>query len=387
MSLEVAIDSTCLQDIFIDLLNSLSTVRDLSELKSQAKTEKDLIRNALCVLIQNQDMDRCSFFLLNEHNTLVNLTGLNFKESSIKKKGNYKPMQFKMGDGVIGIAAETGELQHCQNCQEDQRFSSQRQKNATLPGSIISVPVYTSDETLIGVLNISHPEAYHFSDWHIRLLEIYKKMLGQLITNYRLFQDMDVQIKQRTAKLEHTLDELYKLKNHFESMSMMDQLTGLYNRRYFYDQVELAIAKSKRYGQPLCLLILDLDNFKKVNDNHGHGFGDVVLKDVSRALMDQVRDTDILVRYGGEEFVVIFTNTNCQNGIIFSERIREKIESLVWSEQKEFSQTVSIGLHCVNADNDSNDLNIDNLIRHADTALYKAKEQGRNKVITYIQGM
>jgi len=373
-----------LQDIFIDLLNSLSAVRDLSELNIKASSKKDLIRNALSALIQNQDMERCSFFLLDEQNRLVNLTGLSFREASTHKKKNYKPVQFKVGEGVIGIAAQTGELQHCENCQEDERFSSNRQEGSILPGSIISVPVFTADKKLVGVLNISHPEAFHFTEWHIRLLEIYKNILGQLISNFHLFQDMEMQIQQRTNKLEHALDELHKLKNHFESMSMIDQLTGLYNRRYFYDQVELAIANSRRYGQPLCVLILDLDNFKKVNDDYGHQFGDIVLKDVSRALMDQVRDTDILVRYGGEEFVVIFTNTDCHNGTIFSERIRKEIESLVFREQKGFSQTVSIGLCCVN---DENDLNIESLIRHADTALYKAKEKGRNKVITYSENM
>ncbi len=384
MTLSDGLDPGCMQDIFVDLLNSLSAVRDLSELNIKANSKKDLIKNALSALIQNQDMERCSFFLLDEQNRLINLTGLSSREVSTHKKKNYKPVQFKLGEGVIGVAAQTGELQHCENCREDERFTSNRQEGSTLPGSIISVPVFTADKKLVGVLNISHPEAFHFTEWHIHLLEIYKNILGQLITNFYLFQQMEMEIQQRTSKLEKALDELHKLKNHFESISMLDQLTGLYNRRYFYDQVELAIANSRRYGQPLCVLILDLDNFKKVNDDYGHQFGDIVLKDVSRALMDQVRDTDILVRFGGEEFVVIFTNTDCHNGAIFSERIRKEVESLVFQEQKSFSQTVSIGLCCVNNDND---LIIENLIHNADTALYKAKEQGRNKVITYSENM
>ena len=384
-------DNFGLQDIFIDLLNSLSAVKNLSELNCQTSNEKELIKNALAVLIQNQDMERCSFFLLNEQQLLVNLAGLSTAELVYESQQDYKPLQFKVGEGVIGMAAETGELQNCQNCQEDERFTTDIQvKNTSLPGSIISVPIFVGDNELIGVLNISHPEAYYFTEWHLRMLAIYKNMLGQLITNYRLFQQMEEKVSKRTIKLEQALTDLQALKEHYESISMLDQLTGLYNRRYFYDQVELAIANTKRYGQELCLLILDLDKFKVVNDLYGHGFGDEVLKNVSLSLQQEVRESDILVRFGGEEFIVIFTNTSCRNGNIFAERIRKNIESLPW-EKEGFSQTVSIGLYCLDskcsAKNDESLIGVDNLIHYADIALYQAKEQGRNKVVSFTKEM
>ena len=183
-----------MEDLIVDLLNSLSAVKDLSELNCcQAGDEKELISNALAVLIQNQDMERCSLFLLNEEGYLTNLTGLSSSESRNDKRQEYTPLQFKMGEGVIGVAALTGELQHCQNCADDERFSSAIQQDKTgMPGSIISVPIQVSNE-LVGVLNISHPKAFYFNEWHIRMLGIYKNMLGQLITNYRLFQQMDAE--------------------------------------------------------------------------------------------------------------------------------------------------------------------------------------------------
>lgn len=215
-------------------------------------------------------------------------------------------------------------------------------------------------------------------------------MLGQLITNYRLFQQMEEQISKRTVKLEQALIDLKSLKEHYESISMLDQLTGLYNRHYFYEQVEHALANTKRYGQSLCLLILDLDQFKFVNDDYGHGFGDEVLKKVSKALQQQVRESDILVRFGGEEFIVIFTNTNCNNGHVFAERIRKNIGSLRW-EKEGFSQTMSIGLYCLNNEccgkDNADVISIDNLIHYADTALYQAKKQGRNRVVTFSKDM
>ena len=377
------------EDVIVDLLNSLSAVKDLSELSGHAVNEKELISKALAVLIQNQDMERCSLFLLNEQGFLENLTGLSSCESTTDTRSDYKPLQFKVGEGVIGVAAATHELQHCQNCLEDERFSSTKQQDkTTLPGSVISVPIVVDNE-VVGVLNISHPQAYYFNDWHVRMLGIYKNMLGQLITNYRLFQQMDTEISKRTEKLEKALVDLNSLKEHFENISMVDQLTGLYNRHYFYDQAEIAIANTKRYGQALCLLMLDLDHFKQVNDLYGHGFGDEVLVKVSHVMKQQIRETDVLVRYGGEEFVVIFTNTSCDNGQVFAERIRAQVEQMKWEEQG-FKQTVSMGLYCLSECSENGnevDINIDNIVNMADIALYQAKAQGRNKVLTYCKDM
>lgn len=385
-------NETGLQDFIVDLFNSLSAVKELSELDSQVKSEKDLIKNALRALIQNQDMERCSFFLLNEQGVLINLTGVGIADSVSKTAITYQPSQFKIGEGVIGVAAQTGELQNCQNCQQDKRFvADTTQDSSSLPGSIISVPIFVEGNELIGVLNISHPQAYHFTEWHIRLLNIYKNMLGQLIGNFRLFTQMEGQISQRTVKLEQAITDLQILKDHYQSMSIIDQLTGLYNRRFFYDWVELALAQTMRYGHPLCILMLDLDNFKAVNDDYGHGFGDDVLVKVSAALKQEVRDTDILVRFGGEEFVIIFNNTTGSNGLIFAERIRATIASLIWDEKEGFTQTVSIGLYCLSNEcykiSPAKELTIDRLIYYADSALYIAKVQGRNKVVMFTEKM
>ncbi len=381
-----------IQDIIVDLFNSLSAVRELSELNYHAVTEKELIKNALSALIHNQDMERCSFFLLDEQDNLVNVTGLSSSDAMTNSEQDYRARQFKIGEGIIGMAAKSGKLQNCQNCLEDKNFTTNEQQDKSLlPGSIISVPVFAADQSLIGILNISHPQAYYFSEWHIRLLEIYKNMLGQMITNFRLFRTMEKQISKRTEKLENAMNDLQNLKNHYQSISMIDHLTGLYNRRYFFDYIEKSLSKNKRYGQSLCVLMMDLDHFKNVNDNHGHGFGDKVLINVSKALKKHVRDSDILVRYGGEEFIIIFTNIDANEGENFAERIRKTIEAIYWKEKKDFIQTISIGLFYLNKSYPSKQseqqINIDKLIMYADTALYRAKKNGRNRVVTFTHDM
>lgn len=374
-----------IQGIIVDLLNSMSAVRELSELTPQAGNEKELVCKALSILIQNQDMERCSFFILDGKDNLINLTGLSSGEYLGAEKNQTMPLTFKIGEGIIGLAAGTGKIQHCDNCKEDARFSNiDRFASGFLPGSVISVPVSVHGE-LIGVLNISHPDTQYFSEWHIRLLHIYKNMMGELISNYRLLQRMEEQITVRTRKLEAAIEDIKRLKEHHESLSMRDELTGLYNRRYFYAHIEAVLARTKRFNQSLCILLLDLDYFKVINDTFGHGFGDIVLKDIAVAVREEIRESDIFVRFGGEEFIITFTDIDCTKGKLFAERIREKIASLCWKvKEQEVKATASIGMHCLTGKYlEQDNLDIDTLILYADKALYRAKAAGRNRVMLF----
>lgn len=382
---EEYINQLGIHGIIIDLLNSMSAVRELSELTPQAGNEKELVSKALSILIQNQDMERCSFFILDGKDKLINLAGLSSGEYLGAEKNQTMPLTFKIGEGIIGLAAKTGKIQHCDNCKKDVRFSSiERLVGDFLPGSVISVPVSAHGE-LIGVLNISHPDAQYFSEWHIRLLHIYKNMMGELISNYRLLQRMEEQIAVRTKKLEAAIEDIKRLKEHHESLSMLDELTGLYNRRYFYAHIEAVLSRTKRFNQSLCILLLDLDYFKVINDTYGHGFGDIVLKDVSRGIKEEIRESDIFVRFGGEEFIIIFTDIDCTKGKQFAERIREKIASLCWNvKEQKVKMTASIGMHCLTGMYlEQDNLDIDTLIHYADKALYSAKAAGRNRVMFF----
>ncbi|MGR9100061.1 MAG: diguanylate cyclase [Gammaproteobacteria bacterium] len=370
-------------DFFVDLLGSLAIVRELSELDCYSLDENQLLNDALTILMQNYDIERCSFFLYTDEGNLQNAVGISCDEALGLDVFHGKSLTFKIGEGIIGKAAETGELQYCKNCEKDPRFIKDCDDTNT-PGSLVSVPVFT-DHELFGIVNISHPDAEHFTEWHFSLLNIFKNMLGQLINNRRMYKDMENQIAIRTKKLQKALQKAKVLKKRFESMSMIDDLTGLYNRRYFYDQANIAISRTKRYLQNFCLLILDLDHFKVVNDTFGHITGDQVLIDFAKCLRQQTRSSDMVARFGGEEFVIIFTDTNEVDGEKFAERIRKKVESLKWEfNGRELSITVSIGIYCpVSEEVKNNDLTINHLLNSADHALYAAKESGRNKVVVF----
>lgn len=386
---KVDVPNPGMQDLLVDLLNSLSAIKALSEIKCEISDEKTLIRQALASLLHNQDMEMCSFFVLDHDGMLTNVTGLSAAEALEGQQWYGQALKFRVGEGVIGTAAASGQIQYCQNCCDDKRFARVEGQNSA-PGSIVCVPVFTLHKKLIGVLNVSHPQSNFFNNGHLRLLGLYSNILGQLVTNHRLFQQMEAQIALRTSELERLVDETRALKDHYASMSMRDQLTGLYNRRYFYDQFELTIAQQNRYQNPFCLLVMDIDYFKLINDQHGHIFGDQVLVFIAESLKKQVRTSDILVRFGGEEFVVIFTNTGCDNGKVLAERIRQEIKSSCWEQDgKSIRLTLSIGVYCSDLQicDEGRQLDIDQIIHYADTACYAAKAKGRDSVVVYGENL
>ena len=162
-----------------------------------------------------------------------------------------------------------------------------------------------------------------------------------------------------------------------EESAIHDPLTGLKNRRYFAHIFHDECARSLRRAEALTLLFLDLDHFKKVNDTHGHHFGDLALQATGKYLQQQVRPYDTVVRWGGEEFIILLRATDEDAAVHFSERVRIGIQSEL-GEGLPFSLTISIGL-AQYQDNDT----LEDLTDRADRALYHAKQSGRNRVIPY----
>ena len=178
------------------------------------------------------------------------------------------------------------------------------------------------------------------------------------------------------CRINNTLDMLDMLK-HVKESAITDALTGMYNRHYLYEIAEKTIAQAKRLKYPLSLAIFDIDFFKKINDKYGHLAGDGVLKSFASLLMDRVRESDIVVRYGGEEFIAILPETDMKRAFVAIEAIRKMVETMEISIEEDtvISITISIGI----AEYNYNET-LDQLIKRADEALYLAKKRGRNRV-------
>lgn len=372
-----------LRQRFVALLDSLSAVRALSEMDcARPRDDRELMVGALEALMQHQDLARCSVFLLRD-DTLSCAAGRDYAEGvrevaeGIGPERKYYPRTFRVGEGIIGLAAQTGQLQYCADCSSDPRFSPHAGEVGRPPGSLICAPVSDGEQTL-GVVNVFHPEPEFFQDWHRQVVATYAGILGHMLAHYRAMQHLETQVQQRTQQLELALAEAEHLKRRYEELSTVDELTGLHNRRFFFTEAEAALARALRYRHPFCLMLVDLDFFKQINDTFGHPAGDEVLRCCARTLRESVRETDVVARLGGEELIIVLPNTTEPAAMQLAERLRSTLAARVvrW-DGAAISFTASFGVTAIAAGVEAS---IEQVYRATDDALYAAKELGRNRV-------
>ncbi|MCC0023607.1 MAG: PleD family two-component system response regulator [Hyphomicrobiaceae bacterium] len=173
--------------------------------------------------------------------------------------------------------------------------------------------------------------------------------------------------------------ELRESVNSTLAMAVTDELTGLYNRRYFDRHMGIMLEKAREQDRSLAVMMLDIDHFKRVNDQHGHDVGDTILKDFATRVQRNIRGVDLACRYGGEEFVVLMPDISQAQAEAIGERIRSAVGEQVFDigGGQSIAVTVSVGLAISNVERDTPDT----LLKRADVALYRAKENGRNRVV------
>ncbi|MEW6765576.1 MAG: ABC transporter substrate-binding protein [Pseudomonadota bacterium] len=183
----------------------------------------------------------------------------------------------------------------------------------------------------------------------------------------------DQELRQAHEELEDTNARLHATLAELETLARTDKLTGCWNRRHLEEVVGVEIGRARRYHIPLSLIVFDIDHFKQVNDRYGHGVGDMVLRALADIIRQNLRDSDTLARWGGEEFVVLATNTAQNDALTLAEKLRGAVQDAVFPEVG--ALTVSLGVsQFKSADN------LETCFKRADHALYKAKAKGRNRV-------
>ena len=201
-------------------------------------------------------------------------------------------------------------------------------------------------------------------------------------------RETDEKIKEYAAELEERnrekdqmIQELQQLKNQLEISAKTDPLTGLLNRRGMSEQIEQVKIRHERNKAPFTFIIMDIDHFKNINDTYGHDTGDYVLREIAKAMKDSLRKQDIVCRWGGEEFLVLLSDTDLRGGIILAEKCRSRIEKEPFHhKQANLRMTMSFGVSTYQ----ETDLKVDACIHRADECLYEAKRTGRNKVVSQI---
>lgn len=288
----------------------------------------------------------CSVLLLNAKEDRLLLKAR--MEGSAKKIFRDPPPVVEL-EGIIGQVAKSGRPERVFDTELDPRY---------VPGlrgarSQMVVPM-NARGLVIGVLSAESRQVGAFMDKDQKIFSILANSAAMSLENAVMHRKM-------------------------EEMSIVDPLTGVYNYRYFQAKLLDELKRSRRYRQPVSLIMIDLDYFKRTNDRFGHQAGNVVLTGVVEVIQKCIRDTDVLVRYGGEEFAVILPQTDKRDAYIIGERIRSMVSETVFGGFGEFAEmrvTVSVGITTFPENGKAEH----EIVRVADQALYRAKGSGRNLV-------
>ena len=248
-------------------------------------------------------------------------------------------------------AIDSGKMLVVPNAAEDTTFSDSPTVRRGMV-SYLGLPLVWPDGRAFGSICVMDSQANRFSARFERLITQFQEIINLHLA--LLFQQHE--LKERTRR---------------------DALTGACTRREFFETGRAELKRARRYGHPICVLLLDFDHFKHINDQYGHAAGDQVLKVLSRRVMDSLRSSDRYYRFGGEEFVIILPHSEIADALLVAERIRVLVET----RPVEFGEftipvTLSIGISCLEGAGET----LDDVVAKSDRALYMAKESGRNRI-------
>ena len=240
--------------------------------------------------------------------------------------------------------------------------------------SVMCAPLISRGE-ILGAVYVENRLARNFFGLDdLVLLEYFAAQAAVSIENAMLNGDLEELVKTRTAELADANAKLRQL-------AITDPLTGLYNRRHFFELGSLHLAHVRRYQRPLSAIMMDIDHFKHINDQYGHHAGDQVLETFAHRIRDCIREADILGRYGGEEFAFLLPDTDCSEALELAERLRQAVDTAPIPTDVQFIPvTASLGVASYAP---GNGMSIGGLLDCADQALYEAKSSGRNCVCRY----
>ncbi|WP_161542458.1 diguanylate cyclase [Levilinea saccharolytica] len=261
----------------------------------------------------------------------------------------------EMGEGLMGLAAKTKQPLLVKGYQG---WENRSPRYATIAlEEAVGAPML-SGGVLLGAVALGSYRPSTFDAASMDLLNLYVQQASLAIHNARLFEQLN-------------------------DLAVTDTLTGLFNRRHFFYQAESLVIRAQRYGSPLSAVMIDLDHFKDINDTFGHSAGDHVLREVARALSSALRKSDLIGRYGGEEFCVLLPEIDLEEGRTAAERLRQEVFNLQIPTLKGTAAvTASLGVAALNLHGET----LDQLLQRADAALYRAKRAGRNAVSVEVGG-
>ena len=277
---------------------------------------------------------------------------------------------------ILMISSAVSSVYNCDRSTEaldklDAMFEGDKELNKISVSGFIDEVADKASEVL-SVFNIDPGDMKPYSV----LMEEANEELSSLNLSY---ERIVMELKESKERSEKFAVELKRLNEELRHMAFKDSLTGLYNQRFFHDAIDRELSRAERVSSSFALIMLDVDNFKDINDNYGHTKGDMVLKSIGSRLSGLVRQCDMAIRLGGDEFAVLMPDTFTYNAVMLAERIRRDIEkNPVVLAEVSLPCTFSIGVGMYDPANGKKEKSV--IIDEIDRALYKSKSAGRNRI-------
>jgi diguanylate cyclase (GGDEF)-like protein len=301
-----------------------------------------LLKDVAHALRDLVDADACTILLFDNSSRSLLVTAA----SGLKPKED-AALTFRMGEGLEGFVAETGRGLNLGDLRKDGRFGKRTAGGKDVV-SVACVPLQAK-EGVIGTVTVASSRPHAFGEENEELLAYLGLSIVKDLENARLYR-----------------------------LCITDSLTTAYNRQYLYQRLPEELERCRRYGDPFSVVLLDVDHFKRFNDTYGHAAGDFVLKALVHTVNQAIREVDDLVRYGGEEFLLLMPKTPLTGAAEAAERIRTGVEqtNFVWADHS-LRVTISLGVTDFRTEMRDEEA----LLKRVDELLYEAKSAGRNQVV------
>jgi two-component system, cell cycle response regulator len=343
------------KNYYTDLDNrDLLMLLELMEIISVTRNPRRILSVIVEKMVQAIDVSRCSIISISEGGDLV-----------VKASSDLPPHQEIVLDlrkyPEIEKALSTQRPVVLQDINNNPLMESVKENIKGLSDSEIFVVPIVKKQNIIGTffLRTSSPVKGGITERIFKLCQVVANICGNALENAVLFESI-----QSTKEL-------------LEDLAVRDGLTGLYNHQYYHTRFEEEFSRAKRYNTGLACIFIDIDDFKRVNDRHGHPTGDLVIKQIAGLIKRVLRKSDVAARYGGEEFAILLTNTDNNGAVLFARRMLKLIEELSIQQLKGDQVTASMGVATYPNKNVSC---YEDLLHSADRAMYQAKRSGKNQV-------
>jgi len=286
---------------------------------------------------------------------------------------------FPLGHGLAGKVLQSGTPLWLRDGVPADGMPTRQSLEISLRQSVMCIP-FTGLGKVVGVLELVSNRLEQFDEIDYHLMLLVAAHLSSSLENILTREELAAA---NTRLRDHDL-RLTELNQQLQLLAQTDDTTGLYNKRRLFEQLDAEIARAKRYGEILSCLMIDIDDFKLVNDTYGHGTGDEALCQVAMLLKQTLRRTDFVARYGGEEFTILLPRTDRAGAQRVAEGICDRIKSSdLITANTTLRLTVSIGIACCTK---FDRLDVEQVISRADSALYRAKRMGKDRVCLSEEG-